>query len=84
MEKTSLHFKVQGPDLFAVEVQYHASCRNTLNTEYKNYVRQNKEAQMLEDPSNNQAKLTAAHSKAYQKVKDYVAHHVIERKEVVR
>ena len=84
MKKDSLHCKVQGHDLFAVEAQYHASCRNAFNTEYKNYVRRNKEPQMLEDPSNNQAKLTAVHSKAYRKVKDYVAHHVIDRKEVVR
>lgn len=84
LKKEALYRKVQGKDLFAMEAQYHPTCRMHFNTEYQNHVRGKQRAEKAADSIDSlEAQKIAAH-KSYCVVKDYILSNVIEGKEVVQ
>ncbi len=81
-----LYRQVKDVDLFSAEAQYHATCRNTFNTEYNNHMRaeeraMNKNEEGLETEHDQKI---SAHENALSKVIGYVDDHILKGKEVVQ
>ena len=84
MEKETLYCRVQGNLLYAMEVRYNPSCRNSFNTEDHNYERGKERSEKADSIDSLQAQKLGAHQRAYENVKNYVLEHVIKCNEIIQ